>query len=170
MRQNKNTWFYIGGSGLDRTDDFQFVDQDWTWTEKFHNPLISGIWVAKYDKPLSLISAVLADGEIKHKNGIIWHACVHGHWKDFFQGGALVDISKSFSRGGQKRLHFFLLVETRKTAFFAKMFKFLSIFRHPCLCVGKSSCQTIKNFGVISSILSRILNCEILLNLTRKMK
>ena len=23
MRQNKNTWFYIGGSGLDRTDDFQ---------------------------------------------------------------------------------------------------------------------------------------------------
>jgi len=30
MRQNKNTWFYIGGSGLDRTDDFQkFLDQDW---------------------------------------------------------------------------------------------------------------------------------------------
>jgi len=23
MRQNKTTWFYIGGSGLDRTDDFQ---------------------------------------------------------------------------------------------------------------------------------------------------
>jgi len=23
MRQNKNTWFYIGGSGLDRTDGFQ---------------------------------------------------------------------------------------------------------------------------------------------------
>jgi len=23
MRRNKNTWFYIGGSGLDRTDDFQ---------------------------------------------------------------------------------------------------------------------------------------------------
>jgi len=23
MRQKKNTWFYIGGSGLDRTDDFQ---------------------------------------------------------------------------------------------------------------------------------------------------
>ena len=23
MRQNKNTWFYIGGSGLDRTNDFQ---------------------------------------------------------------------------------------------------------------------------------------------------
>jgi len=23
MRQNKNIWFYMGGSGLDRTDDFQ---------------------------------------------------------------------------------------------------------------------------------------------------
>jgi len=23
MRQNKNTWFYMGGSGLERTDDFQ---------------------------------------------------------------------------------------------------------------------------------------------------
>jgi len=23
MRQNKNTWFYMRGSGLDRTDDFQ---------------------------------------------------------------------------------------------------------------------------------------------------
>jgi len=23
MRQNKNTWFYMGGSGLDRTDDFK---------------------------------------------------------------------------------------------------------------------------------------------------
>jgi len=23
MRQNKNTWFYIGGPGLDQTDDFQ---------------------------------------------------------------------------------------------------------------------------------------------------
>jgi len=23
MRQNKNTWFYMGGSRLDRTDDFQ---------------------------------------------------------------------------------------------------------------------------------------------------
>jgi len=23
MRQNENTWFYIGGQGLDRTDDFE---------------------------------------------------------------------------------------------------------------------------------------------------
>ena len=54
MRQNKNTWFYIGGSGLHRTDDFQKIfkfrtgsdsilsDQDWTWTENFHSLLICG--------------------------------------------------------------------------------------------------------------------------------
>ena len=30
MRQNQNTWFYIGGSGLDGTSDFQnFCGQDW---------------------------------------------------------------------------------------------------------------------------------------------
>jgi len=50
-RQNKNTYFYIGGSGLDRTDDIQkfcgsgldliLLDQDWTRTEKFHSPLVS---------------------------------------------------------------------------------------------------------------------------------
>jgi len=43
MRQNKNSLFYMGGSGLDWTDDFKnFADQDWTRTEKFHSPLISG--------------------------------------------------------------------------------------------------------------------------------
>ena len=51
MKQNKNTWFYIGRPGLDRTDDLQKIlwirtgsdsilsDQD--WTEKFYSPLIS---------------------------------------------------------------------------------------------------------------------------------
>ena len=30
LRQNKDTRFYIGGSGLDRTDNFKnFADQDW---------------------------------------------------------------------------------------------------------------------------------------------
>jgi len=30
MRQNKNTRFYVDGSVLDWTDDFQkFADQDW---------------------------------------------------------------------------------------------------------------------------------------------
>ena len=50
MRQNKNTLFYIDGSGLDQTDYFQKFcgsgldtvssDQDWTRTEKIHSPLI----------------------------------------------------------------------------------------------------------------------------------
>jgi len=55
--QNRNIWFYIGGSGLDRTDDFKKIlrirtgsdsilsDEDWTRTEKFHSPLISGVSV-----------------------------------------------------------------------------------------------------------------------------
>jgi len=30
MKQNKNLLVYMGGSGLDRTDDFQnFCSQDW---------------------------------------------------------------------------------------------------------------------------------------------
>jgi len=30
MGQSKNTWFYMGGSRLNRTDDFQkFSGQDW---------------------------------------------------------------------------------------------------------------------------------------------
>jgi len=51
MRQNKNTWFYMGGSGLDRTDDSQkFCGSGLdrieflrirVGLEKFHSPLIS---------------------------------------------------------------------------------------------------------------------------------
>jgi len=47
-------WFQMGGSVLDRTDDFKklriktwsgsiFWDQDWTRTEKLHIPLISAL-------------------------------------------------------------------------------------------------------------------------------
>jgi len=39
---------------------------------------------------------------IFHKNGVILHACLRRCRKKFFQGGALVDFSKSFSTGGQK--------------------------------------------------------------------
>jgi len=32
----------MDGARVDRTEDFQnFADQDWTWTKKFHSPLIS---------------------------------------------------------------------------------------------------------------------------------
>ena len=34
MRQNENTWFYIGGSGLDRTDEFQkFCGSGLVWIQ-----------------------------------------------------------------------------------------------------------------------------------------
>jgi len=36
-----------------------------------------------------------------------------------------VDFSKSFSRGGQKWSNLFLPLENKKTAFVAKIFKFL---------------------------------------------
>jgi len=63
----------------------------------------------------------------------------------------------------------FLPLETKKTAFFAEIFKFVAPFRHPCLCVGKSSCHTLK-INVISSVLTPSKNSEILLILIRKMK
>jgi len=39
----------------------------------------------------------------------------------------------------------FLPPETKKTAFFSEIFKFVAPFRHPCLYVGESSCHTTKN-------------------------
>jgi len=73
---------------------------------------------------------VLPDGVMQHnffykntifyKNCVILLACVHGRRKDFFQGGAPVDCSESFSRRGTRSGKFvFLQFETRKTAFFA---------------------------------------------------
>jgi len=52
MKQNENTWFYMGGSGLDRTNDLKkFADQNWIGFNffgsrldsdcKFHSQLIS---------------------------------------------------------------------------------------------------------------------------------
>ena len=45
---------------------------------------------------------------------------------------------------------------TKKTAFIAEIFEFLSLFRHPCLYIGKSSCHTVK-IGVTFKRLSNIL-------------
>jgi len=52
------------------------------------------------------------------------HACVHERRKDSIHGGLLVDFSKSF-QGGQNWRNLFLPFETKKTAFFAEIFKFL---------------------------------------------
>ena len=100
---------------------------------------------------------------------VILHACVHGRRKDLFQGGALVDFSKSFFRGDESGEICFLPLETNKTAFFAEVFKLLPSSRHPCLCAGKSSCHTIQNWCNLKRF-NTILNCKILLNLVDKMK
>jgi len=72
---------------------------------------------------------VLPGDVIQHnfiKNGVILHACyVHGHRRGFFQGEALVYFSKSFSRGAKSGEIWFLLLENKKTPFFAEIFKFL---------------------------------------------
>jgi len=87
-----------------------------------------------------------------------------------FPGGPSVDFSKNFSMGGAKVVKFAVYhSKLRKEPFFAEIFKFLTPFRHPCLCVGKSSCHTIKNWCNFER-LNTILDSEILLNLIRIMK
>ena len=73
-----------------------------------------------------------------------------------------------FWRGARSGEIYFLPLETKKTDF-CWNFKLLPPFRHPCVCVEKSSCHTIKN-GCYFKRFNTILNSEILLNLMRKMK
>jgi len=62
-----------------------------------------------------------------------------------FSRGALMDFSKSVSKGETKSGEIcFLPLETKKTACYADIFQFPAPFRHPYLRVGKISCQTIK--------------------------
>jgi len=49
-----------------------------------------------------------------------------------------------FLRGAKSGDICFLPLETKKTAFFPEVFKFLPLFPHPRLCVGKRSCCTTK--------------------------
>jgi len=77
MRQNKNTWFSIVRSGLDRTDDFQKLlristgsnsilsDQDWTRIEKLHSPLISAARTDHKSAALSTPQICLQQFEMK---------------------------------------------------------------------------------------------------------
>ena len=103
-----------------------------------------------------------------HKNSVILHACLHGRRKDLFRG-ALVEFSKSCCMGGQKWWNLFLPLKTMKTALLPTILKFLPPFRHPCLCVGKSSCHTIKTCSNFKRF-NTIPNSKISLNFTRKMK
>ena len=95
---------------------------------------------------------------------------MHGRRKDVFQGGTSGFFQTFVYGGGAKVVKFvFLPLETKKIAVFAEIFKFLPPFRHTCLCVGKSSCRTIKNSSNFKRF-NTILNREVLLNLIHKMK
>jgi len=79
-----------------------------------------------------------------------------------------VDFSKSFSTGAKSGEIWLLPLEIKKTAFFAEIFKFLPLFRHPYV-VGKVRATPLKNLGNFKRF-NTIPNSEILLNLIRKMK
>jgi len=73
---------------------------------------------------------------IFHKNGVISRARVHGRRREFFQGGGHKWIfPKVFLREAKSGEICFLPLEIKKTAFFAEIFKFLSLFPHPHACV-----------------------------------
>jgi len=83
-----------------------------------------------------------------------------GHWWSFL---------KVVVWGAKSGEIWFLPLKTMKMALFTKAFKSLPPFRHPCLCIGKSSCHTIINWSNFMSF-NTIPNSEILFNFTRKMK
>jgi len=58
-----------------------------------------------------------------------------------------VDFSKPFSRGAKSGEICFLTLESKKTAILAELFKFLPLFRHPCLCGGKVRATPLKNWS-----------------------
>jgi len=92
--------------------------------------------------------AVLPDGVIQHsfyKNRVIFILVCMSVGR-ILSRGALVDFFKSFSKGAKSGKIWFLPLTTKKTAFFAEIFKFLSPLRHPCLCVEKSSCHSLNNW------------------------
>ena len=93
---------------------------------------------------------VLSDDVIQHNFLQCNFTCLCA-WalEGFFPWGTSGFFQK-FSRGSESGEICFLPLETKKTAFFAEILKSLPSFRHPSLCVGKSSCHTIK-IGVIWS-------------------
>ena len=101
--------------------------------------------------------AVLPDGVIQHIfyiYGVILNACVHGRRKLFIQGSTSGFFQK-FSLGGIKSGEFcFLPLKTKRTGFFAEIYKFLHPFRHRCLFCRKQFVPHHLKFGVISSVLT----------------
>jgi len=92
---------------------------------------------------------MLPDGVVQQffsEKMVSFYACVHGRRKEFLHGGHQWIFPNVFLRGAKSGEICFLPLEIRKTAFSAEIFKFLPSFRRPCLCVGKSSCHTTKNW------------------------
>jgi len=74
-----------------------------------------------------------------------------------------------FLQGGLKVVKFVFYHSKRRKRLFTKFFKFLPLFRRPCLCAGKVRATPLKNW-CNSKRINIIPNSEILLNLIRKMK
>ena len=95
---------------------------------------------------------------------------MHGRRNDFFQGGPLVDLSKSFSTGGQKWWNLVFTTRNWENSIFCWNFQIPAPLQTSiCLCVGKVCAKQLKNTGN-SKRFNTIPNSEILLNLVRKMK
>ena len=100
----------------------------------------------------------------------ILHACVHGRRNEFFQGGPLVDFSKSFSTGDQKWWNLVFTTRYKENSIFCWKFKIPGPLPTPiCLCVGNVRATPLKNLSNFKRF-NTIPNSEILLNLIRKMK
>jgi len=67
-----------------------------------------------------------------------------GVGRNFFQGGTNV-FFQNFFYEGPKVVKFVFYDSKLREQLFAENSTFLPPFRHPCLCVGKSSCHTVKN-------------------------
>ena len=84
---------------------------------------------------------------IFHKNGVILHACVHGHRKEFLQGGTS-GFFQQFFYGGPKVVKFgFYHSKLRKQRFLLK-FSNSCPSSDTCMLVCRDcSCHTVKKFG-----------------------
>jgi len=71
--------------------------------------------------------------------------------------------------GGPKVMKFVFYHPKPRKQLFAEIFKFLPLFRHPCLCVENVRATPLNNWCNYKRF-NTILNSEILLNLIRKIK
>jgi len=82
-----------------------------------------------------------------------------GVGRNFFRGATNGFFLNVFLGGGKSGEIWFSKLETKKTAFFAEIFKFLPLFRHPWFYGGKVRETPLKNFNF--KRFNRILNSVI---------